>query len=104
MFVIYVDDGILVSPDDNQLAEELKILQGAEGTLIDYVGVNIERTKDNKMHMSQPNIIRSIFSWTTPSPNLLIYSTKGWQGLGVPQGRLELSKSHWKIKFPILLV
>jgi Reverse transcriptase (RNA-dependent DNA polymerase) len=40
MFVIYVDDGILASPDDNQLAEELKILQGnfkvsVEGTLID---------------------------------------------------------------------
>jgi hypothetical protein len=65
MFVVYVDDGILVSPDNNQLQVELESLRGrftisVEGSISDYVGVNISKTEDGKIHMSQPNIIRSI--------------------------------------------
>jgi Reverse transcriptase (RNA-dependent DNA polymerase) len=65
VFVVYVDDGILVSPDDNQLQVELSALRekfniSVEGSISDYVGVNVERTEDGKIHMSQPKIIRSI--------------------------------------------
>jgi Reverse transcriptase (RNA-dependent DNA polymerase) len=65
VFVVYVDDGILVSPDSNQIQVELSTMRerfniSVEGTISDYVGVNVERTEDGKIHMSQPNIIRSI--------------------------------------------
>jgi hypothetical protein len=65
MFVVYVDDGILVSPSQDKVNEELEILKkcfniSVEGTLSDYVGVNIERTEDGKILMTQPNMIRSI--------------------------------------------
>jgi hypothetical protein len=48
LFLVYMDDGILVSPHNGHLHKELKILQkqfniSVEGTLINYVGVNIER-------------------------------------------------------------
>jgi hypothetical protein len=65
LFIVYVDDGILVSPIQQHIDEQLKILQShfnisVEGTLQDYVGVNIERQEDNTIHMTQPNIINSI--------------------------------------------
>jgi hypothetical protein len=65
MFVGYVDDGILVSPSQDKVNEELEILKkrfniSVEGTLSDYVGVNIKRTEDGKILMTQPNMIRSI--------------------------------------------
>jgi Reverse transcriptase (RNA-dependent DNA polymerase) len=87
MFVVYVDDGILVSASQESIDEELKILRSkftisVKGTLSDYVGVNIERTDDGKIHMTQPNIIRSILeelnfgndmkSVETPAPSTTI--------------------------------
>jgi hypothetical protein len=64
VFLVYVDDGILISPKEDLLREELSSLQrtftiSVEGTLNDYVGVNITRTEDNAYHLSQPNIINS---------------------------------------------
>jgi Reverse transcriptase (RNA-dependent DNA polymerase) len=65
MFVVYVDDGILVYPSQDKVNEELEILKkrftiSVEGTLSDYVGVNIEWTEDGRILMTQPNMIRSI--------------------------------------------
>jgi Reverse transcriptase (RNA-dependent DNA polymerase) len=47
MFVVYVDDGILVSPFRKRIESELQSLKevfniSIEGDLNDYVGVNIE--------------------------------------------------------------
>jgi hypothetical protein len=65
VFLVYVDDGILISPKEDISHEALRCLQktftiSVEGMLNDYVGVNIMRTKDNAYHLSQPNIINSI--------------------------------------------
>jgi hypothetical protein len=56
---------LLISPLNERIDKELKNLQdnfkiSVEGTLSDYVVVNIERTEDNKIHMTKPNIIQSI--------------------------------------------
>jgi Reverse transcriptase (RNA-dependent DNA polymerase) len=65
LFLVYVDDGILISPHDKHIDEELALLQqvfniSVEGTLNDYVGVNIERASDGTVHMTQPQLIQSI--------------------------------------------
>jgi hypothetical protein len=86
LFVVYVDDGILVSPSEMELSKELEILKNkfkisVEGSLSDYVGVNIERTDDGKIHMTQPNIVKSIikdlnFTENTKSTSTPALSTK----------------------------
>jgi hypothetical protein len=66
LFVVYVDDGILVSPKMSDVEKELELMQAifnisVEGDLSDYVGVNIDRKEDGEIHMThQPNIIKSI--------------------------------------------
>jgi Reverse transcriptase (RNA-dependent DNA polymerase) len=52
--VVYVDDGILVSPDSEQVQVELNTLRekfniSVEGSISNYVGVNVERTEDGKI-------------------------------------------------------
>jgi Reverse transcriptase (RNA-dependent DNA polymerase) len=104
MFAVYVDDGIFVSPDDNQLAEELKVLQenfkvSVEGTLSDYVGVNIERTEDNKIHMSQPNIIRSILKELNFTDDTKSQSTPAYSSTVLKHGKdLESHKADWNYR------
>jgi hypothetical protein len=65
IFVAYVDDGILVSPDKEAIEEELRTIRtkfniSVERDISDYVGVHVERTEDNRIKITQPNIIRSI--------------------------------------------
>ena len=65
LFIVYVDDGILVSPYKEHIDQQLTQLQkqfkiSVEGNLQDYVGVNIEKLDDNTINMTQPNIIKSI--------------------------------------------
>jgi hypothetical protein len=67
LFLVYVDDGILVSPHNKHIDKELKLLQetfniSVEGTLKDYVGVNIERAPDGTVHMTQPQPIQSVLT------------------------------------------
>jgi Reverse transcriptase (RNA-dependent DNA polymerase) len=62
VFLVYVDDGILISPQKEGIENALRMIQSKfkisiEGTLSDYVGVNVERTGENEYHLSQPNII-----------------------------------------------
>jgi hypothetical protein len=63
--LVYVDDGILISPMPENIAQAITTLQSTfkisiEGTLNDYVGISVERTGKDEYHLSQPNIINSI--------------------------------------------
>jgi DNA/RNA endonuclease YhcR with UshA esterase domain len=65
VFVVYVDDGILLSPEIHnirkcltQLHEQFKMTK--EGDICDYVGVNIKRRGDGSIHMTQPHLIKGI--------------------------------------------
>jgi hypothetical protein len=65
LFVVYFADGILISPTQDAIYNELEVFKAkfdisAEGTLSDYVGVNIKQVDDDTIHMSQPNNINSI--------------------------------------------
>jgi hypothetical protein len=85
VFLVYTDDGILISPQKEGLENALKMLQSTfkisvEGTLSDYVGVNVEKTGEEEYHLSQPNIINSIikevnFGNDTKSAKTPSYST-----------------------------
>jgi hypothetical protein len=65
VFLVYVDDGILISEKQEKIDIVLQTLPdifkiSVEGTLSDCIGVAIERTGDNEYHFYQPNIINSI--------------------------------------------
>jgi hypothetical protein len=80
-----VDYGILVTPKQEDEDKELEFMKSnfnisVEGTLSEYVGVSIERSEDGKIHMTQPNIIRSIhndlnFNEGTKAVQIPEYST-----------------------------
>ena len=66
VFVLYVDNGIIMSPDkklidkaiEDFIAVGLKIKD--QGYPSDYVGVNIKKNKDGSTKLSQPALIQSI--------------------------------------------
>jgi hypothetical protein len=70
-----------------------------EGTLSDYVGVNIERTEDNKIHMSQPNIIRSILKELNFNDDTKSQSTPDYSSTVLKDGKdLESHKAEWNYR------
>jgi hypothetical protein len=101
LFIVYVDDGILVSPTKSHIDNELKIFQdnfniSVEGTLADYVGVNIERTDENTINMTQPNIINSILSELNFTENTKPTTTPATGGTIVNDGNdKEPHKADW---------
>jgi Reverse transcriptase (RNA-dependent DNA polymerase) len=65
IFVVYVDDGILISPWRSSIDNELKQLQmvfniSIKGDLNDSVGVNVERTREGTIKVTQPQLINSV--------------------------------------------
>jgi Reverse transcriptase (RNA-dependent DNA polymerase) len=85
IFVVYVDDGILISPSPNNVRKCLDEMHPhfkitKEGDLCDYVGVNIEKKEDGSIHMTQPQLINGIikelnFNKGTKPTKILAYST-----------------------------
>jgi hypothetical protein len=62
IFVVYTDDTILIGPDQKEIDKIFNILDKNfkiedQGTLNDYLGVNIEKRKDGKLEMPQPTLI-----------------------------------------------
>jgi Reverse transcriptase (RNA-dependent DNA polymerase) len=84
-FVVYVDDGIFMSPFRSSIDKELKEMQkvfniSINGDLNDYVGVNIKRTNDGMLRMTQPQLTNSVlkevnFNRNTKSSTTPAYST-----------------------------
>lgn len=68
MFLLYVDDGILIGPDMDDIKsvftqlKKLKYDITDEGDLKDYLGVDIQRYKNGTVHLSQPKLIQQILS------------------------------------------
>jgi hypothetical protein len=66
LFLVYVDDGILIDPDLAVVEQALKDLASEfdiedEGDLDDYLGVKIEKgIEDGTFKLSQPHLIESI--------------------------------------------
>ena len=65
IFLVYTDDTILLGPNPDEIEEIVKLLNKNfriedQGTLNDYLGVNIEKREDGKLEMTQPTLISSI--------------------------------------------
>lgn len=66
IFIVYVDDGILIGPNKDKINKIIQELQEKykltdEGDLNEYLGIKVERTKDGKgCTLTQPNLIRQI--------------------------------------------
>ena len=66
MFLIYVDDGILIHPDKKEIdkvIEQLRKLKyniSDEGDISDYLGVKVEKLANGNIKLSQPQMIRQI--------------------------------------------
>jgi hypothetical protein len=65
IFVVYGDDGILLSPSSENIRKCLDALHQhfkitKEGDLCDYIGVNIQKQEDGSIHMTQPQLIKGI--------------------------------------------
>lgn len=63
--MVYVDDGTLIHKDQREIDKVIKQLRESfklteKGKLSDYLGVNIEYLKGNKMKLSQPHLIDQI--------------------------------------------
>lgn len=65
LFLVYVDDGILAGPSETDIdviiAElKKKFDMTDEGTLTDYLGVNVQHLPDDRIKLSQPHLIDQI--------------------------------------------
>jgi hypothetical protein len=65
IFLVYTDDTILLGPNQEEIERIVKLLGknfkvDDQGTLNDYLGVNIEERPDGKLELTQPTLLLSI--------------------------------------------
>ena len=66
MYALYTDDLIIDGPDPKEIDSVIKEIQNVglditvEGTLEDFLGVNISRKADGTIHLTQPHLIDQI--------------------------------------------
>ena len=71
IFLNYVDDGILIDPDDSKIDNVIRELQDIklagekykiddQGDIKDYLGINFEYNDDGSVLLSQPHLIQQI--------------------------------------------
>jgi len=66
LYVLYTDDSILAGPDKSELEQVIKDIKAQnlniteEGSLADFLGVNIDKKDDGTYHLTQPKLIQSI--------------------------------------------
>ena len=66
LYILYTDDSILAAPTQEEIAETIEAMKAIglkvtnEGTLSDFVGVNITRNNDGTITLSQPKLIDQI--------------------------------------------
>ena len=65
IFVVYVDDGILIGPNKNEIDDIIISLKENydltdEGNLNEYLGIKIEKQKDGSRVLTQPLLMRRI--------------------------------------------
>jgi hypothetical protein len=64
-FMLYVDDGIFVGPNGEEIATLIRRMQGVfnitdEGDIKEYLGVLVEKLDDGMMKLSQSQLIKQI--------------------------------------------
>jgi hypothetical protein len=68
LYILYTDDSILATPTQDEIDNAVNEMKGIclnvtdEGTLSDFVGVNITRNDNGMITLSQPKLIEQILS------------------------------------------
>ena len=86
LFFFYVDDGIFLCPDSNQVDKVIEELKGTgleledRGDVADYLGINFNYKEDGTIVMSQPQLIDQLikdikFKTSKHLPDTLALST-----------------------------
>ena len=63
MFVVYVDDGIFFGTDKKDILSAIQDMKDAgydienKGSVSDYLGVNVNRTDDGTIELTQPHLV-----------------------------------------------
>ena len=66
IYALYTDDSIIAGPSEKEVADVVESIKKAgldvtvEGTLEDFLGVNIDRKDDGTIHLTQPHLIDKI--------------------------------------------
>jgi hypothetical protein len=65
IMLVYTDDTILMGPCEKELTRIVSLMQSSfdvevEGTLCDYLGINIKQRDDGALELTQPHLIQSI--------------------------------------------
>ena len=65
IFFFYVDDGIIVGPDRDEIRKEIELLSTKcniedKGEIEDYLVVNVKYQEDGSIHLTQPQLIDTI--------------------------------------------
>ena len=66
LYALYTDDSILAGPNQDEIDQVIKDIKAAnlditeEGTLEDFLGVNIDQKEDGSIHLTQPHLIDQI--------------------------------------------
>ena len=66
LYVLYTDDSILAGPNKKEIDTIIKEIKDSSlnitilGNIKDFLGVNITRTDDGRLHVSQPHLIQQI--------------------------------------------
>jgi hypothetical protein len=66
IYVLYIDDSLIVGPDQKEIDQVIQDIRAAklnitvEGTIKDFIGVNIQRNKDDTITFSQPQLIQKV--------------------------------------------
>ena len=93
IYVLYVDDSILMGPNPKELDSLIQQMRDAsldltvEGDVSDFLGVNVEYKKDGTVHLTQPQLIKSILE----ELHLMRDDVKG---KNVPAATSKLLTSH----------
>jgi hypothetical protein len=80
LFIVYVDDGIFASPSEAAIQEAIEQLKQTfdiedQGSITDYIGVNVERLPNGSLKLSQPHLIDEIIRDTNISKRAVNKST-----------------------------
>ena len=68
LYVLYTDDTIITAPSIKLIDEAIEAIRSTglevtdEGTIEDFLGVNITRKRDNTIHLHQPHLIDQILN------------------------------------------
>ena len=66
MFFCYVDDGVFLGPDDDEIDKAINDLKKLKcdleeiGDIEDYIGVNFEKKEDGGVKLTQPHLTQQI--------------------------------------------